>query len=77
MQYNLCNLAQDGYVYLEICKGMHSLPQVGILANKCLTKHLATYGYSPTAQTPGLWRHCTHLIAFSLVMDDFGVKYVR
>ena len=25
---------------------------------------------------PGLWRHITRPIAFSLVVDDFGVKYV-
>jgi hypothetical protein len=26
--------------------------------------------------TPGLWKHSTHPIAFTLVVDDFGVKYV-
>jgi hypothetical protein len=75
-QYNLLDIAIDGYVYLEICKGMYGLPQAGILASKRLTKHLATFGYYPTDQTPGLWRHKTHPIAFSLVVDDFGVKYV-
>ena len=24
----------------------------------------------------GLWRHVTRLVQFSLVVDDFGVKYV-
>jgi hypothetical protein len=27
-------------------------------------------------QTPGLWRHKTRPVTFSLVVDDFGVKYV-
>ena len=26
--------------------------------------------------TPGLWRHVSHPIPFTLVVDDFGVKYV-
>ena len=35
-QYNLDALAVDGWVYVEIRKGMYGLPQVGILANKLL-----------------------------------------
>jgi hypothetical protein len=27
-------------------------------------------------ETPGLWTHKTRPILFSLVVDDFGVKYV-
>lgn len=77
IQYNLCNIIyQDGYIFLELWKGMYGLPQVGILANKCLTTHLATFGYISTTQTPGLWQHPTHHITFSLVVDNFGIKYV-
>jgi hypothetical protein len=75
-QYNLHDIAQDGYVYLELRKGMYGLPQAGILTSKRLTKHLATFGCYPANQTPGLWRHKTRPITFSLVVDDFGVKYV-
>ena len=32
----LCKKAIDGYVYMEIRKGMYGLPQAGILANKLL-----------------------------------------
>ena len=28
-----------------------------------------------TISTPGLWRHVTRQVQFSLVVDDFGVKY--
>jgi hypothetical protein len=76
-QYQLQAIASpDGWVYIEIRKGMYGLKQAGLLANQRLTKHLATYGYSPTPRTPGLWRHHTRNIAFSLVVDDFGIKYV-
>jgi hypothetical protein len=58
-QYNLLPLVHNGYVYIEIRKGMYSLPRAGILANKLLTKRLAVHGYAPTVHTPSLWRHAT------------------
>jgi hypothetical protein len=57
-------------------EGVYGLKQAGIIANQQLTKHLATYGYSPTPHTPGLWRHSHGNATVSLVLDDFGVKYV-
>jgi hypothetical protein len=41
VQYTLLPLVHNGYVYMEVQKGMYGLPQAGILANKNLTKHLA------------------------------------
>jgi hypothetical protein len=55
---------------------MYGLPQVGILANELLQRNLAKDDYRPTHHTHGLWTHDTHPISFSLVVDDFGVKYV-
>jgi hypothetical protein len=57
-------------------KGMYGLPQAGILANELLQHNLAKDGYRPTKNTHGLWKHDTRPISFSLVVDDFGVKYV-
>ena len=37
---------------------------------------MAPYGYYEVAHTPGLWRHVTRPVQFTLVVDDFGVKYV-
>jgi hypothetical protein len=56
--------------------GMYGLPQAGILANELLQSNLAKDGDRPTQHTHGLWKHDTHPISFSLVVDDFGVKYV-
>jgi hypothetical protein len=75
-QYKLQAVADDGWVYVEIRKGMYGLPQAGLLANKLLQERLATHGYEPVTHTHGLWRHKTRPITFSLVVDDFGVKYV-
>ena len=66
----------DGYVYIEIRKGMPGLKQAGRIANDRLVEHLAQYGYHPTPNTPALWTHETRNISFALVVDDFGVKYV-
>ena len=60
---------------MSIHKGMYGLPQAGILANKLLKKRLARYGYFEMPHTPGLWRHISRPIAFTLVVDDFGIKY--
>jgi hypothetical protein len=54
---------------------MYGLPQAGRLANDRLTTFLAGHGYQPTPITPGLWKHNTRDISFTLVVDDFGVKY--
>ena len=75
--YNLRDLVDDrGYVYMEIRKGMYGLPQAGIIANELLQKRLAIHGYAPTKTTPGLWKHKYKPVWFSLVVDDFGVKYI-
>ena len=61
---------------MQIEKGMHGLPQSGILANKLLRKRLAPHGYYEMPHTPGLWKHIHRPIQFTLVVDEFGVKYV-
>jgi hypothetical protein len=75
-QYNLATHVHKGFIYVEIRKAIYGLPQAGILANQLLRKRLAPAGYYEVAHTPGLWRHVSRPIQFSLVVDDFGVKYV-
>ncbi len=75
-QYNVDTHAWDGFVFLEIRQAVWELPQAGILANKLLRKRLAPHGYYECVNTPGLWRHATRPITSSLVVDDFGIKYV-
>jgi hypothetical protein len=75
-KYNLKALAVDGWVYIEIRKGMYGLKQAGLLANQLLQTRLAPFRYYPARHTPGLWLHKTRPISFTLVVDDFTVKYV-
>ena len=56
-QYNLQALASDGWVFMEIRKGMPGLKQSGRIANDRLQLHLAKFGYAPVARTPSLWKH--------------------
>jgi hypothetical protein len=64
------------FYYLEMWRAVWGLPQVGILANKLLRRRLLPHGYSECTNTPGLWKHKWRPISFTLVVDDFGVKYV-
>ena len=41
-----------------------------------MRERLASEGFYEVAHTPGLWKHISRPIQFSLVVDDFGVKYV-
>ena len=75
-EYSLQDKAtKDGHVYIKINKGMYGLPQAGILAQDLLAKRLEEHGYYQSNIIPGLWKHKTRPILFSLVVDDFGIKY--
>ena len=75
-QYKLRDISHKGFIYMEIHRGMYGLPQAGIIANNLLTKRLEPHGYYQCRHTPGLWKHKWRPIMFSLVVDDFGIKYV-
>jgi hypothetical protein len=75
-QYQLKEIAHNGLVHLRIERGMYGLPQAGRLAHDQLVRLLQPHGYTPCKRTPGLWKHSTRPILFSLVVDDFGIKYV-
>ena len=75
-EYALHELVEkDGWVYLNTVKGMYGLKQAGIMANMKLTKHLDKFGYYPVQHTIGLWRHKTRATIFTLVVEDFAIKY--
>ena len=77
-QYDLTTHAIDGMVHIEMRKGkaVYGLLKAGILANNKLRCELKPHGYLEHKNTPGLWYHKTRPVSFTLVVDDFGVKYV-
>eukprot|EP00804_Cyclotella_cryptica_P030137 CCRYP_009543-RA/>CCRYP_009543-RA protein AED:0.35 eAED:0.35 QI:0/0/0/1/0/0/2/0/428 len=76
-EYNLRDIAdEDGSTYLQANKGMYGLPHGGLIANELLEKRLNKAGYYQSKLVPGLWTHTNPPIEFTLVVDDFGVKYI-
>jgi hypothetical protein len=76
-QYDLSKHQLDGWVHLEMRQAVWGLPQAGISANNKLKGKLALFGYHKCIDTPGLWKHKSRPLTFTLVMDDFGVKYEK
>ena len=62
----------DGYC---IERGIYGLPHTGLLANNLLAKRLIKAGDYQCQFTPALWRHVWRPVTFSLVVDDFGVRF--
>ena len=56
---------------------MPGLKQAGCIANDRLKAHLAQFDFAPAPRTLALWKHNTKPIFFSLIVDNFGVKYIR
>ena len=75
-KYNLQAHAKNGYIYLKTRRSIYAPPQAVKLANKYLQDKLWLHGYYEVSHTPGLWKHISRPIDFSLVVDDFGVKNV-
>ena len=69
-KYNLQGKAQN-----EIREYM-DLPQSRRIAHDTIVNHLDLYGYHPSSKTSGLWTHKNQPIKFTLVVNDFGVKYL-
>ena len=54
---------------------MYVRPQAWLLAYIEVIKHLKLHSYTRVGFTSGLFRRATRDTLFSLVVDDFGVKY--
>ena len=75
--YHLLDFVAPGEskVYFEVVKALYGMKQAGYLANKDVVEHLNNNGYTSSMHTPCLFRHHTDDIEFTLVTDDFGVRY--
>ena len=76
-EYNLRDHERFGLVYFEVIRGCYGLPQAGKLAHELLSERLQEAGYKEATPNPGLWRHCCRPIQVVLIVDYFGVEYVR
>jgi hypothetical protein len=66
---------RKGNFVCKVVGGMYGLPQAGRIAQKELITHLGQYGYHQTKNTTCLFKHESRPISFTLVVDDFGIKY--
>ena len=76
-QHGMAAYARNGAVIVAVHKGIYGLPQAGILAQDRLVAHLAEHGYIQATNTPCLFKHITNSVTFTLVVDDFGIKYTH
>ena len=75
-KYDLLDIVDNhGFVCVKIVKGMYGLKQAGIIAHKALIHHLAPFRYHPSHHSPVLWQHETRDTIFTLVVDNFSIKY--
>jgi hypothetical protein len=68
---------ERGSVLFEVNKAMYGLPNAGLISQDRLIGHLDGHGYKQSALVPCLFRHESRSTAFSLVVDDFGIKYTK
>ena len=74
-KYNLKEKSHDGCIFARATQGTYGLPQSGRTEYDALVKYLEPYGYRPSSKTPILWTHDSTPINFTLLVDNFGVKY--
>ncbi len=75
-KYDLCNKVDtNGNVHCKIQCRMYGPPPAGIIAQELLEKRLLKAGYTQSKLTPGYWNHTWRPISFTLVVDNFGIKY--
>jgi hypothetical protein len=73
--YSLGKFVVDGFIYARIKKAWYGLKQSGKIAHDDLVEHLKKHGYVKAKRTDGLFVHKERDITFTLVIDDFGIKY--
>ena len=74
-RYNIFGMVHNGYILMEISKGIYGLPQAGKLSQDRLVKHLAANDYIQCVNTPCLFKHKINGVVFTLVVDDFLIKF--
>ena len=74
--YKLNNLIHDRYVYAKI-NTWYRQKQLGKIAQDDLVKHLQQHEYVQAKHTYGYFTHNIRDISFTLVVDNFDIKYTN
>jgi hypothetical protein len=67
---------KNSSIYIRAKHSIYGLPQAGLLANELVKKILNKHRYRQSKLVPGLCKHDTRPIQFTLAVDDFDMKYV-
>ena len=73
-EYYIHKITHNGYINIEIRKGIYGLKEAGILAYNYIVNNLAPFGYHPVKFTPGLWKYETISTIFTLYVDNFSIE---
>ena len=75
MEFDLQQYADNGNVLFQVDGTMYGHPVAGRIANADLVEHLAQHGYIQDPNIPSFFENSINKVSFTLVVDDFGVKY--
>ena len=75
--YKLDTVVDNRFVYAKINKAWYRLKQSGKIAHDDLVKHLNKHDYVQADHTDGSFVHKLRDISFTLVVDNFGMKYTN
>ena len=76
--YHLRSLATpNGFIYARVNKAWYGLKQAGKIAHDDLVQRLSDSGYKKADLVEGYFAHETRDINFTLVVDDFLIKYTK
>jgi hypothetical protein len=76
-QYNLTRHALNGFVHLEMRRAVWWIATSRIYSKQMPKTKACAVWVQKSTNTPGLWHHDTRSVLFTLVLDNFGVKYVN
>ena len=76
-KYELNTKQIYGYIYVRAKTIMYGLVQAGIIGHKVIKENIKPYAYAPERITQGLWKHQDRDINLTLVVDNFGIRYIN
>lgn len=76
-KYNDPRYWKNDTILMKVVKTIYGLKQSGLLSQKALVQHLKDNGYAQTKSNECLFTNLDNTVQFSLVVDDFGIKYTN
>jgi hypothetical protein len=75
IEFDLQQYANDDNVLFQVDGTMYGHPVAGRIANADLVEHLGQHGYIQDPNIPSFFENAINQVSFTLVVDDFGIKY--